>query len=877
MASQIRRVTIDEEGGYGPVKRRQKENDPNARRVPNAPKILKIMIQSTMTSKDIEPEDYLGGIAELLFLTIVGSYIITFINDKVTGLNRLSDNPIKNMVGYNNPCAFWDNPPALYFASFMFCPMVFLGLRYASDDSVRAKLTRGVNTKAGCCGCINLIYALSQCMIMGIFIVRPKIAPPLSLDGNSTLSPAEVQEMHWYMRVHSACFLQFVPILCVTMSANYFEGYLSGNPKSKPTAAGWAVLSFYICATILETVFATYAIMFYEGTYQQTADYEMYFKVPRSFMMIVDYCWFLSLPLAASFQPAAPNLIYRVRLEDSWAAYENDDVDEWDEEDEEHADTHCATALCRVYATMLIVWSWVIPIFAFVLYCAGPGHPKTLRWEILLGIGIGAPILITCILWIPIHCDTPDDDYRSGCCGSFSVNGASFNFCNYTKRLLDFAKGAAKDDFRPAYGQWFVDQCDDDDDQVGVRFGGNTEMIYGWQAVKERLESMGERAADDTMKRESELALSVMNNLMWPEAGKFALGYDKDHHAFVRPYLASVFDLGEGTTWTAQMLQEEFRKHFSSISVLDHNLVSRNMTDVTNPAKSKTIVTQMCLKVLHKVAFGVKISSDDASELAALQTTQLLPAVCPASVTRTFWMWSIVAGPARNVCVKWIRRYKVLIQKKWPELDGADDDRLNLLASAFLDTMTQAGGRSVPLAIDLTLGYMLSINSPDSLDDVDFQQPGNIRKLMMECMRYHPPVTVIPTWVQSEDDGEWKHQLICLDRACADPEVFPDPDEFRLDRDPRCSMAWADFAFVDGQKDHPHSHGCPGKELSINMTVAFVQAYQAAGPWELQTDDIKINFYGTKGFKCTKINIPEHGGIGRRSTVAHKWKPPPDA
>jgi len=113
-------------------------------------------------------------------------------------------------------------------------------------------------------------------------------------------------------------------------------------------------------------------------------------------------------------------------------------------------------------------------------------------------------------------------------------------------------------------------------------------------------------------------------------------------------------------------------------------------------------------------------------------------------------------------------------------------------------------------------------------------------------------VTVLPTWVPGDGDVEWKHELICLDRACADPEVFPDPDEFRLDRDPDCSMAWADFAYVDGQKDHPHSHGCPGKELSINMTVAFVMAYNAAGPWELHTDNIKHNFYGTKGFKCTK-------------------------
>jgi len=124
----------------------------------------------------------------------------------------------------------------------------------------------------------------------------------------------------------------------------------------------------------------------------------------------------------------------------------------------------------------------------------------------------------------------------------------------------------------------------------------------------------------------------------------------------------------------------------------------------------------------------------------------------------------------------------------------------------------------------------------------------------MECMRFHPPVTVIPTWVPDEngDDGAWKHELICLDRACADPGVFPEPNEFKLGRGPACSMAWGDFAQVNGRKDHPHSHGCPGQQLSIEMVIAFVMEYWAAGEWELHTSDIKINYYGTKGFKCTK-------------------------
>ncbi|CAK0812660.1 unnamed protein product [Prorocentrum cordatum] len=520
----------------------------------------------------------------------------------------------------------------------------------------------------------------------------------------------------------------------------------------------------------------------------------------------------------------------------------------------------------RVVATTMILWAWVIPFLMLLLYLAGSEHNPYL----LLGIVVFVPLLIVCFLCMPIRCELdPSDNYTGGFIG-FTLRDAQFSFSNYTGKLLSFAKAASKKNFRHAYGQWFADQCQDDED-VGVHVGGNTEMIYGWQACKERLETLGERikAGKVQRERESELPLLVMNNLTWPEAGRFALGFSAKDHAFVRPYLASVFDCGRGRTWTADTLRAEFRAHFSKLQVLGHDPVTRNLTDITNPSQSKAVVTQMCLKVLHKIAFGRAITDADAIELAALQTTQLLPAVCPAMVARSFWIWSIVGGPARDQCAKWIKRYKGLIEQKWPELDSGDDYRVDLLASAFLDAMTQAGGRSVPLAIDLTLGYILSKNRPECLDDVDFREPERIKQFLMECMRFHPPVTVIPTWVPDErkSNGEWKHELICLNRAFPNPDIFSDPDEFKLDRDPACSMAWSNFAYVDGKKEEPDSHGCPGKQLSIGMAVVFIMEYWFAGEWEPHTDDIKFNYYGTKGFKCTKHQpatsfrrqVPERG------------------
>merc|ERR1740121_1769075 len=98
------------------------------------------------------------------------------------------------------------------------------------------------------------------------------------------------------------------------MAANYVEGWKTGRPETQPKPLAWAVLGIYVLATGLETVFATYAIFSYKGNYARE-NREQSFQLNPWIMQVIDYCWFLSLPLAGSMQPKAPNLIYRYELE----------------------------------------------------------------------------------------------------------------------------------------------------------------------------------------------------------------------------------------------------------------------------------------------------------------------------------------------------------------------------------------------------------------------------------------------------------------------------------------------------------------------------------------------------------------------------------
>ena len=79
----------------------------------------------------------------------------------------------------------------------------------------------------------------------------------------------------------------------------------------------------------------------------------------------------------------------------------------------------------------------------------------------------------------------------------------------------------------------------------------------------------------------------------------------------------------------------------------------------------------------------------------------------------------------------------------------------------------------------------------ESLAGVDFKKEENIRSLMMEAMRFHPVVTTVPYWVKSDGtstgQGTWEHEAVCIDRALADPAVFPNPNTFLLNRPGQCS------------------------------------------------------------------------------------------
>jgi len=82
----------------------------------------------------VDPVLHIKANGELLVFMIVVSAVITYCFGPT---DFFKNNPIRRMAGYNNPCAAWDSPPALYFASLTYSGVIYCAIRYAILDGQR--------------------------------------------------------------------------------------------------------------------------------------------------------------------------------------------------------------------------------------------------------------------------------------------------------------------------------------------------------------------------------------------------------------------------------------------------------------------------------------------------------------------------------------------------------------------------------------------------------------------------------------------------------------------------------------------------------------------------------------------------------------------
>ncbi|MER7746552.1 P450-derived glycosyltransferase activator [Streptomyces bacillaris] len=198
-------------------------------------------------------------------------------------------------------------------------------------------------------------------------------------------------------------------------------------------------------------------------------------------------------------------------------------------------------------------------------------------------------------------------------------------------------------------------------------------------------------------------------------------------------------------------------------------------------------VTERCEDVLRRQDGAFDFMTDVAHPVAAASVAALLG--LPPAGREHFVRWSVDTAPALDATVcpprtPTARAMISAVEQVGALLDtagegsGTDDRALaGLFAVAGVQTAADTAARTVSLLLD----------HPESWARVR-QEPGRAADAVQEALRHSPPVRMVKLFAYEDVELggqpiEAGHDVVVLvEAAQRDPEVFPDPDRFDLDR-----------------------------------------------------------------------------------------------
>jgi len=241
----------------------------------------------------VYPEMYFLAAGELLTFMIAVSIVITLLAQTpaaecfdpttmkpIPGCDILTidQNPIRARIGHNNPCVFFDMPPAKYFAAYVYVFAAYCGIRYTLLDMERSIL---VKDRLSWCKFIFSIVTDLFYMLAWVGFVFTYVIPPY--------------QNIW---LHSLGFMWLGTAQFFIFFANCLEG------ENFP----WCVYIFcalYGFVTILEFGGVAAANFWY---YDITGGVKGPL-IPSNIGFVIDYGWFLMLALTSAIFPKAEPLL----------------------------------------------------------------------------------------------------------------------------------------------------------------------------------------------------------------------------------------------------------------------------------------------------------------------------------------------------------------------------------------------------------------------------------------------------------------------------------------------------------------------------------------------------------------------------------------
>eukprot|EP00928_Gymnodinium_smaydae_P030347 TRINITY_DN22600_c0_g4_i1.p1 TRINITY_DN22600_c0_g4~~TRINITY_DN22600_c0_g4_i1.p1 ORF type:complete len:583 (+),score=97.25 TRINITY_DN22600_c0_g4_i1:51-1799(+) len=397
--------------------------------------------------------------------------------------------------------------------------------------------------------------------------------------------------------------------------------------------------------------------------------------------------------------------------------------------------------------------------------------------------------------------------------------------------------------------------------------------------VARQLELVPDKLRKGEIVKGNDLGFFILNKYLWQNDGDYktiGLGLSPDKHAFVRPILDKV--LGDNGFWKRETIAETARKFLADKSVL-----------ATSP---HTGISEFTLPLLHKIHLDMEMTAEEARTFASFQEEALKHAVLPFHV--------MPEGIAKLKFKKIVKKREQYLQtymrhiqndtrgaflydfKNTKPEDTKPGDDVHLVARVFMDSLLFAGGLSVEGLIRVGLNALhsqhLKIASefrPTKSEDIDVNT-FDVESFVYELARHFPPVVGFPWWEKGYDANQggskYTHRTVMnLAMSLRDPRVFgADQDKFRLRGldfyKEKMGNAWAQHANENDPKTNglgPHSRGCPGQQLSIEITKAFLTEYlKQKDEWAVASKG-GIKWLDVIPFcdKCTELAKIRHGEL----------------
>jgi len=223
-------------------------------------------INSAEAKEVVNPEDYLSAGGELLIVCIVQAWVLAWF----FSWENVRDNPLKDLIGYNNVCVAWDVPPALCSSAFILGFSAYFGVRYGILNLMRAALNGVQGWRLNLTKAIDLIYAVGMMALPLIFVITPRVS----------------------VKAHILPFMQVILVRALVVTANMFQCTLSLGQR--------LFLSIYCFISVC--LFILLLVDVITGKDRKPP------AVPGNITMCFDDAWFICLPLTNIFLPKAPDL-----------------------------------------------------------------------------------------------------------------------------------------------------------------------------------------------------------------------------------------------------------------------------------------------------------------------------------------------------------------------------------------------------------------------------------------------------------------------------------------------------------------------------------------------------------------------------------------